>query len=280
MAEAVGPYRIERDRIWRGRRYRAGVDTRTGTPVYLISTTCTDREAARTELAHPNLPQVLDVYDDGATTFVVLASPQGQPLPESPPMDASGAWQCTWAVLLALAHLHSRAVPICLAGFGPGAITLGATPVLNSPDWLLDGGGWVHPGQIGLGSAELDLFSTGALLHQLLTRKNPLEPPLVFQPLSLFDLHGGPVLLRTAQRTLDLALLPRGRDAAAVVTKLQPCVREMTLLQHPGPGRIRPGTRKTPAPAARSRRFLTGLGNLALSVACLLLGLWIVMATR
>lgn len=280
MAEAVGPYRIERARIWRGRWYQAGVDTRTGTPVCLVSTTCTDREAARAELAHPNLPQVLDVYDDGATAFVVLALPPGQPHPELPRMDASGAWQSAWAVLRALAHLHSRAVPIFLGGFAPAAVTLGPAPILNYPAWFLDSGEWVHPGQIGLGPAELDLFSAGAFLHQLLTGKNPQEPPLVFQPLSRFDLRLEPVLLRTAQKVLDLTLLPRGRDAAAVVTELQPYVQEMSLLQSRGIERIAVAPGPVVAVARRPRRWLTILGDVALSLACSLLGFWLVSSTR
>lgn len=280
LAELVGPYRIERSRIWHGRWYRAGVDTRTGTPVYLISTTCTDREAAHAELAHPNLPPVVDVYDDGAATFVVLASPQGQPLLESPPSDASAAWGCAWAVLQALAHLHTRAVPIFLAGFGPGALTLGDTPILNYPAWLLEGGEWVHPGQIGLGPGDLDLFSTGALLHRLLTGKSPLEAPLLFQPLTDFPLHLDPGLLRTAQRALNLTLQPRGSDAAHVVAELQPYVREMTLLQSPGMGRIALAPEAAPVAARSSRRWLAVFGDLALFVACLFLGLWIASAGR
>lgn len=272
--EALGPYRVERSRIWHGRRYCLAVDTRFDRQVYLVSAGTADVAAVRAELAHPHLPEVLDIYADKAVTFVVLAPPAGRCLSQQLPGDSESAWHIAWAVLEGVAHLHHLAVPIYLDGFGPGAVIMANSPMLDYPRWILGAGQWVHPGQVGRDPAALDTFSTGAFLHWLLTHKDPLQPPFLFLPLHRFRLPLDPILLDAAQEILRFTLWQKGDDAAAVVQKVEPLLRERALVQG---AHVRGVALKQPPSLRQPRIRLPRLAwsGIAMSIICLLVGVWV-----
>jgi len=160
-------------------------------------------------LEHPNLPKVVDCFEDNGRQYLVMDYVDGEtlehtlgrelgPLPESRVVD--------WALQLCdvLAYLHAQQPPIIFRDLKPDNIMLdkaGKIKLIDfgiarffkagkSKDTIAIGTrGYAAPEQYGKAQTDVrsDIFALGATLHHLLTGYDPATNPLQFPPIRLLN---------------------------------------------------------------------------------------------
>ena len=156
-------------------------------------------------LCHPNLPRVMDFFSEGGNQFLVMDYVPGQTLAQmlenrSQPFDE--AQVLAWAGQLCdvLHYLHTRQPPVIFRDLKPGNVMIspdGRTaklidfgivrlfrPGASKDTMTLGTPGYAPPEQYGKAQtdARSDVFALGALLHHLLTLRDPATEMFKFPP--------------------------------------------------------------------------------------------------
>jgi hypothetical protein len=258
-------------------------------------------------LRHPGLTAVWDYFSEGDDYYLVMEYVPGETLREL--LARSGgclpvplAIDYASQLCSVLRYLHTRPNPIVFRDLKPGNIMV--TPGgdlklidfgiarLFSPDKISDTAqfgtpGYAPPEQYGSQTEpRSDIYSLGAVTHQMLTGHNPARSPFALPPARVIN----PALSPELESALLRALAPRPDDRFATAdefcaalrrgagpTAVGPTVplRAMPMLSPaPGARRAEPARRQvwTPGPRALPARPQQG-GGFRVVVLLLLLGL-------
>ncbi len=152
-------------------------------------------------LSHPNLPRVIDYFDDPATRrqYLVMDYIEGDDLhaliKRTGPLPEAAALAWTRQVLSALEYLHSQQPPVIHRDIKPSNIKItpqgkavlvdfGIAKVFDARGATVTGAraatpGYAPPEQYGMRTDERsDIYSLGATLYTMLTGRVPPEAPL------------------------------------------------------------------------------------------------------
>ena len=157
---------------------------------------------------HPGLPTVIETFNDNGCQYLVAELVEGESLSAlleregSPGLDEARACALADQLLEMLMLLHQQTPPLMYCGLHPGAVVVspterdGTAAPLPGRVRLIDLGhgralrggpisvppeavGYCPP-EVEAGHADLrsDLYSVGAILHQLLTGRSPAREPV------------------------------------------------------------------------------------------------------
>jgi len=192
-------------------------------------------------LVHPHLPRLHAHFIKAEHLYVIMDFIEGETLEEHLnkgclPLSkvlAIGLQLCT-----ALDYLHTQEPPIIFRDLKPANIMY----TLQGQVYLIDFGiaRYFKPGQtkdtIALGSLgyaapeqygkaqttpQTDIYSLGAVLHQLLTGEDPSEAPFQFRPLRVNSLLNLSDLTTLIEEMVDMNMYKRPASIALVQEKLQ-----------------------------------------------------------
>ncbi|GCE27440.1 hypothetical protein KDA_29240 [Dictyobacter alpinus] len=208
-----------------------------------------------TRLTHRNLPQLHEHFSDAECWYIVMDYVEGETLENYLERHSSGgipvgeALDCALVLCNVLEYLHSHEPPIIFRDLKPSNVMITSQGQL----FLVDFGiarqfkpgkqkdtipfgspGYASPEQYGKAQTtpRSDIYSLGAILHQLLTGNDPSQSPFSFAPLSNLQ-H--PVQARLHALIQQMTALNSGQrpDSIKVVEgKLQEISR--LHYQHPG----------------------------------------------
>lgn len=186
-------------------------------------------------LDHPNLPKVVDSFEDGGKQYLVMefvdgqtleeiAAAAGRPLPEDLVL-ALGEDLCR-----VLEYLHGQQPPIIFRDLKPANIMIDRagmvklidfgiarlfTPGKSRDTTSLGTRGYAAPEQYGKGQtdARSDIYALGATLHFLLTLRDPANDPLNFPAVRALNPSVSPALNDVIMRAV--AVVPGQRWPSA-----------------------------------------------------------------
>ena len=222
-------------------------------------------------LEHVNLPHIYDSFTDPEHWYLVMDFIGGETLEQylrhttagsSPATTRSLPLDEVFSIALQLCHvlhyLHTRQPPIIFRDLKPAN-------VMRAPEgnlYLIDFGiarqfkpgqakdtmpfgspGYAAPEQYGKAQTtpQSDLYSLGALLHQVLSGEDPAETPFRFAPLRLYGTAGLAELEALIMRMVDMDPGKRPASAAEVKEELRRIVMFRMLRTHEEPRIWRPG---------------------------------------
>ncbi len=222
-------------------------------------------------LEHVNLPQIYDSFTDSEHWYLVMDFIEGETLEQYLRHTTPGSSPATtrtlpldevFSIALQLCHvlhyLHTRQPPIIFRDLKPAN-------VMRAPEgnlYLIDFGiarqfkpgqakdtmpfgspGYAAPEQYGKAQTtpQSDLYSLGALLHQVLSGEDPAETPFRFAPLRLYGTAGLAELEALIMRMVDMDPGKRSASAAEAKEELQRIVMVRMLRTHAEPRIWRPG---------------------------------------
>jgi serine/threonine protein kinase, bacterial len=155
-------------------------------------------------LNHPNIPRVIDYFSERGKQFLVMDYVEGetlQDLLESQTNPFSERQVLDWAEQLCtvLTYLHSQKPPVIFRDLKPGNVMVSSDlkqiklidfgivrffkPAAQSDTAKLGTPGYAPPEQYGKGGqsdARSDIYALGAMLHFLLTLRDPGDEPFKF----------------------------------------------------------------------------------------------------
>ncbi len=205
-------------------------------------------------LSHPNLPKIHDYFSDAGHWYLVMDFIAGETLETYLNRAPGGhlpvqeALEIGMQLCTVLDYLHMRQPPIIFRDLKP-------SNVMRTPDgrlYLIDFGiarhfkpgqardtapfgsaGYAAPEQYGKAQTtpRSDIYSLGALLHQLLSGDDPAQTPFQFAPLKL---HGqtAPAGLETLiMQMLEMNAGKRPASMAEVKQELQRLAAEQTAIE-------------------------------------------------
>ncbi len=222
-------------------------------------------------LKHVNLPRIHDSFTDSEHWYLVMDFIEGETLEQylrdttpgsSPSKTRSLALDEVFSIALQLCqvlhYLHTRQPPIIFRDLKPAN-------VMRAPEgnlYLIDFGiarhfkpgqakdtmpfgspGYAAPEQYGKAQTtpQSDIYSLGALLHQVLSGEDPAETPFRFAPLRLYGTAGLAELEALIMRMVDMDPGKRPANAAEVKEELQRIVMFRMRRTHEEPRIWRPG---------------------------------------
>jgi len=222
-------------------------------------------------LEHVNLPRIYDSFTDPEHWYLVMDFIEGETLEQylqktslgsSPATTRSLPLDDVFSIALQLCHvlhyLHTRQPPIIFRDLKPANVM--RTPEGNL--YLIDFGiarrfkpgqakdtmpfgspGYAAPEQYGKAQTtpQSDLYSLGALLHQVLSGDDPAETPFRFAPLRLYGTAGVAELEALIMRMVEMDPAKRPASAAEVREELQRIVMFRMLRTQEEPRLWRPG---------------------------------------
>jgi len=171
------------------------------------ATTAFQREVSvLSQLDHPNLPRLYEYIQTPGHWYLVMDFIAGETLEEYQSKTPKGhlplseALDIGMQLCLVLDYLHSQQPPIVFRDLKPANIMRTPTGQLYLIDFgiaryfkpgqakdtvALGSHGYAAPEQYGKAQTtpRADIYSLGAVLHQLLTARDPSEAPFRFQPL-------------------------------------------------------------------------------------------------
>ena len=171
------------------------------------ATTAFQREVSvLSQLDHPNLPHLYEYIQTPGHWYLVMDFIAGETLEEYQSKAPNGhlllseALDIGMQLCLVLDYLHSQQPPIVFRDLKPANIMRTPTGQLYLIDFgiaryfkpgqakdtvALGSHGYAAPEQYGKAQTtpRADIYSLGAVLHQLLTARDPSEAPFRFQPL-------------------------------------------------------------------------------------------------
>ena len=165
------------------------------------------------DLHHPGLPKLYDYFTDTEHWYLVMDFIEGETLERHLEQTIGGQFLHLLDVLrvgiqlcIVLDYMHTHQPPIIFRDLKPSNVML----LPNGNIRLIDFGiaryfkpgqfrdtmafgspGYAAPEQYGKTQTTpyADIYSLGALLHQMLTGNDPTEAPFRFQPLHIYNLH-------------------------------------------------------------------------------------------
>lgn len=181
------------------------------------------------KLDHPNLPNIIDILDDGDSFIIIMDFIEGNSLQHY--LKHSGAQSeedvVQWAIQLCdvLGYLHSRVPPIIYRDMKPANVMLKPDGNISLIDFgtareyketaiedtkCLGTQGYAAPEQYGghgQTDARTDIYCLGATMYHLVTGHNPAEPPYEMYPIRYWnpDLSQGleQIILKCTQKNPD-----------------------------------------------------------------------------
>src|SRR5216683_1973165 len=224
-------------------------------------------------LEHVNLPQIYDSFTDPEHWYLVMDFIEGETLEQYLRHTTPGSSPATtrtlpldevFSIALQLCHvlhyLHTRQPPIIFRDLKPAN-------VMHAPEgnlYLIDFGiarqfkpgqakdtmpfgspGYAAPEQYGKAQTtpQSDIYSLGALLHQLLSGEDPTAKPFRFAPLRLYGPAGVGELEALVLRMVEVEANKRPASSAEVKEELQ---RIIVLRAQAEPRIWRPGQIRNP----------------------------------
>ncbi len=222
-------------------------------------------------LEHVNLPRIYDSFTDPEHWYLVMDFIEGETLEQylrnttpgsSPAKSRTLPLDEVFSIALQLCHvlhyLHTRQPPIIFRDLKPAN-------VMRAPEenlYLIDFGiarhfkpgqakdtmpfgspGYAAPEQYGKAQTtpQSDIYSLGALLHQLLSGEDPAETPFRFTPLRLYGTAGLAELEALLMRMVDMDPGKRPASTAEVKEEMRRIVMFRMLRTNEGPRIWRPG---------------------------------------
>jgi WD40 repeat protein len=221
-----------------------------GTEETIEATNTYNREVeALSELSYPQVPRLYDHFSDPNHWYLVLEYIEGQTLEsyiemreaQSKPFQLEEILRIGLQLCVVLNYLHNRHPPVIFRDLKPDnimrtpsgklylidfGIARRYTPGQSRDTQSLGSPGYAAPEQYGRAQtdARTDLYGLGALLHQLLSGKDPSETPRSLSPLRLNGQPGHAELEQLLNRLL--ASDPQDRPASA-----QDVVRELERIR-------------------------------------------------
>ncbi|HEX6777314.1 MAG TPA: tetratricopeptide repeat protein [Ktedonobacterales bacterium] len=192
-------------------------------------------------LNHPSLPHIYEQFGEDGRSYLVMEYIDGTTLEEglnlmpARRLEVQETLEIALQICDVLDYLHTRQPPIIFRDLKPANVML--TP--QGDLYLIDFGiarfftpgkakdtirfgspGYAPPEQYGQAqtTAQSDIYSLGALLHQLLSGIDPTNTPFVFAPLRLAQPAG---LERLITQMLSLKMEDRPASIAVVRLELQ-----------------------------------------------------------
>ena len=240
-------------------------------------------------LEHPNLARVTDRFQEGERHFMVMELIEGRTLKEMLEGRTEPFLEdrvLVWAEQLCdvLAFLHSQTPKIIYRDVKPANVM-----VLDGTDTvkLIDFGiarffkpgkrkdtiefgtdGYAPPEQYGKSQTDVraDVYALGAMLHQLLTRRDPVTTPFQFPPVRSLNSK----VSRRVQAAIAKAVKPNKDARHQSIEEMQIALLGDAAAQKPKPGRYLPTKEKKEKPARPTRPATappSALGNLVLTPA-------------
>lgn len=164
------------------------------------------------KLDHPRLPRIVDIIESGNTLYVVMDYIEGRPMDKVLKHNGPNkqedikAWErqvVKWGIQICevLDYLHTRTPAIIYRDMKPSNLMLKPDGTVNVFDFgiareykegrkgdttIMGTRGYAAPesfGGSGQTDARTDIYCLGVTLYQMLTGKDPTEPPYTLQPI-------------------------------------------------------------------------------------------------
>jgi serine/threonine protein kinase len=202
------------------------------------------------DLLHPNLPRIYDHFTEGERSYLVMDFIEGQTLEEylekaggsALPLDQVLEWGKQLCDVLE--YLHTHQPPIIFRDLKPSNVMISESghiflidfgiarifkPGQSHDTVALGSPGFAAPEQYGKAqsSPRSDIYSLGALLHNLLTGVDPSEQPFFFRPASQLN----PVISTTLEQLLQQMLDMHSEKRPASIQDVLKVLRQVEL-QH------------------------------------------------
>ena len=204
-----------------------------------------EREAQiLTDLLHPNLPRIYEHFTEGERSYLAMDFIEGQTLEEyldkahgsALPLDQVLAWGKELCDVLD--YLHTRQPPIVFRDLKPSNVMISESKHIFLIDFgiarifkpgqshdtvALGSPGFAAPEQYGKAqsSPRSDIYSLGALLHNLLTGVDPSEQPFFFRPVSQLNPAVPPMLEQLLLQMLEMQAEKRPEGVQDVLQVLR-----------------------------------------------------------
>ncbi|GCE48077.1 serine/threonine protein kinase [Thermosporothrix hazakensis] len=196
------------------------------------------------ELLHPNLPRIYDHFNEGERSYLVMDFIEGESLEDTLEKANGGPLELervlNWAKQLCdvLSYLHNHQPPIIFRDLKPSNVMISG----NGHIYLIDFGiarvfkpgqahdtialgspGYAAPEQYGKAQStpRSDIYSLGALLHQLLTGVDPSDQPFFFKPASELNPQVPQELSDLLQQMLNMDSALRPESAEVVLETIR-----------------------------------------------------------
>jgi hypothetical protein len=217
-------------------------------------------------LSHPQVPRLYDHFNDQDHCYLVLEYLEGQTLEafltthetSGQPLQLAEILTMVLQLCTVLDYLHRRQPPIIFRDLKPSNILRTFAGKLYLIDFgiarryqpgqprdtqRLGSPGYAAPEQYGKTQTtpQSDIYSLGALLHQLLSGEDPAETPFRFAPLRLYGTAGLAELEALIMRMVDMDPGKRPASTAEVKEEMQRIVMFRMLQTNEGPRIWRPG---------------------------------------
>lgn len=198
-------------------------------------------------LDHPAIPRIVDLVDEGGTLFVIMDYVEGHTLADLIAADGAQdeASVVDWGLQLCdvLEYLHQRTPPVIYRDMKPANVMLRPNGLVALIDFGIsceqhgdaaDVSAWDSASRLGTrgfappeqygddvqADARSDVYALGATLYNLVTGKNPAEPPNVILPIRQLRPELSPGLERIIARATQLDPAERYQDCAEMSYEL------------------------------------------------------------
>jgi tetratricopeptide (TPR) repeat protein len=196
------------------------------------------------DLLHPNLPRIYDHFTENERSYLVMDFIEGQTLENyldlaqgsSLPIDQVLEWGKQLCDVLG--YLHTHQPPIVFRDLKPSNVMINKSghiflidfgiarifkPGQSHDTVALGSPGFAAPEQYGKAqsSPRSDIYSLGALLHNLLTGVDPSEQPFFFCPASQLNPAVPPILEQLLQQMLEMQSEKRPASVQEVLKVLR-----------------------------------------------------------
>lgn len=197
-------------------------------------------------LTHPNLPRVVDFFQENGRHFLVMdfvSGPTLEKVLESGPMSVNEALKMGIQIAQVLEYLHGQPHPVIFRDLKPANIILdNGKPMLvdfgiarlfrsgaGSDTRALGTPGYAAPEQYGRGQSDhrTDLYALGATLHHALSGQDPANHPFHFEPFGELRKDVPEGLERVILRAVSLKPEDRFQSAHDVRQALEGVEREL-----------------------------------------------------